>query len=335
MSRTWTALLVACAALMRATSSLAEVSDQSFALRNHNPFLQIFGLPPFQNAVLVPEGEFEYGISFDLANHAESEDTPDESVIIDGESYFVSLSLRYRAKPWLEFGFDLPFISHSGGSFDQQIDSWHKIWGLTNSERKGVRDQIQFFYDGVDAGSYNLQSSASGIGDMQLTAAVPLSGGAGTDRPAITLRTSLKLPTGDSEALLGSGATDLSVGLYVTDNTFTRLNLNLSGFVGVVLLGDGDVLPEIQERAVMFGGIATTWQATERFGVTLQVNAQTPYFDSDVEELGGNSVQAALGGSYRFRDSRYSLSIAVVEDLFSNATTDVALQIAVRAHGGQ
>lgn len=333
MSRTWTVWLVACIVLLRAAGSAAEVSDQSFALRNHNPFLQIYGLPPFQNAVLAPEGEFGYAVSFDLANHAETEDTPAESVIIDGESQFLSLSMRYRAKPWLEIGFDLPFISHSGGTFDQEIDSWHNIWGLTNSERKGPRDQIHFFYDGMDAGSYDLQSSASGIGDMQLTAAVPLSGGPGTDKPAITLRTSLKLPTGDSKSLLGSGATDLSVGLYVTDNTFTRLNL--SGFVGILLLGDGDVLPEIQEQAVVFGGIATTWQATQRFGVTLQVNAQTPYFDSDVEELGGNSVQAALGGTYRFRDSKYSLSIAVVEDLFSNATTDVALQIAVSAHGGQ
>lgn len=322
-------------AFLFATDSSAEVSDQSFALRNHNPFLHVFGLPPFQNAVLASDGGIEYGISFDMANHAETEDSPDEFVIIDGESYFLSLSMRYRAKPWLEIGFDLPFISHSGGTFDQQIDSWHKIWGLTNSERKGPRDQIHFFYDGMENGSYELLSSASGIGDMQLTAAVPLFGSLENDKRAITLRTSLKLPTGDSDTLLGSGAADLSLGLYVTDSTFTKLNLSLSGFVGVILLGNGDVLPELQERSVVFGGVSTTWQATERFGVTLQVNAQTPYFDSDVEELGGNSVQAALGGSYRFRNSRYSLSIAIVEDLFSNATTDVALQVAVRAHEGQ
>jgi hypothetical protein len=143
------------------------------------------------------------------------------------------------------------------------------------------------------------------------------------------------LPTGDSATLLGSGATDLALGLYVMDNTFIHRNLSLSGFAGIVLLGKGDILPEIQERSVFFGGAATTWQATERFGVTLQVNAQTPYFDSDLEELGGNSVQLALGGSYRFRNSRYFLSIAIVEDLFSNATADVALQIAVRARGGR
>ncbi len=331
----WAALAAVGISLLLATNSTAAVNDQSFLLRNHNPFLQIFGLPPFQNAALATDGEIEYGIFFDLANNAESDDLPDESVIIDGESRFISLSLRYRAACWLEIGFDLPFVSHSGGTFDQSIESWHKIWGLSNSERSGLQNQLHYFYDGAEAGSYELLSSASGIGDLQLTAAVPLSGELDTDRRAITLRTSLKLPTGDSATLLGSGATDLSLGLYVTDNTFLHRNLSLSGFAGIVLLGKGDVLPEIQERSVFFGGLASTWQATERLGVTLQVNAQTPYFDSDMDELGGNSVQLALGGSYRFRDSRYSLSIAIVEDLFSNATADVALQIAVRTRGGR
>ena len=100
MSRTRTVLPVACATLLLAANGLAEVSDQSFALRNHNPFLQIFGLPPFQNATLVPDGEIEYGITFDWANNAEADDTPDEAVIVDGESQFLSLSLRYRAKSW-------------------------------------------------------------------------------------------------------------------------------------------------------------------------------------------------------------------------------------------
>lgn len=335
MSRIWAALAGAGIALLLATSSTAAVNDQSFLLRNHNPFLQIFGLPPFQDASLATAGDIEYGISFDVANNAENDDTADESVIIDVESYFLSLSMRYRARRWLEVGFDLPYISHSGGTFDESIDSWHQFWGLSDSKRSGAPNQLNVFYDGAEAGSRELLSSASGVGDLQLTAAVPLSGERDEDRRSITLRTSLKLPTGDSATLMGSGATDLSLGLYVTDNTFISQHLSLSGFVGVLLLGEGDVLPEIQEQTVVFGGISTTWQATERFGVTLQVNAQTPYFDSDLEELGGHSLQGALGGSYRFRDSRYSLSIAIVEDLFANATTDVALQIAIRANARQ
>lgn len=335
MARHWAALAAACILILLATNSTAAVDDQSILLRNHNPFLQIFGLPPFQNASLASDGQIEYGIYFDVANHADADDASDESVIIDGESIFLSLSLRYRARPWLEVGLDLPFISHSGGTLDQSVESWHKIWGLPDNERGGPRDQLRFFFDSAETGPYELASSASGVGDIQLTAAMPLSGEDDPDRPAITLRTSLKLPTGDSETLMGSGATDLSVGLYVTDDTFANGNLSLSGFAGVLLLGKGDVLPEVQERTVWFAGISTTWQATAQFGVTLQVNAQSPYFDTSVAELGGKSVQGALGGSYRFRNSRYSLSIAIVEDLFSNATSDMALQVAVSTDGGQ
>lgn len=334
MSSIRAAVAAAGIALLLTSVSVAAPGDQSFSIRNHNPFLNVFGLPQFQDANVATDGEINYGIFIDVANHGESNDSEDESLIIDGESYTAALSVRYGVAHWLEIGFDLPYVSRTGGNLDSAVESWHDIIGASNSRRDGPDDQLNILYDGPQSGPFELVSPDSGIGDLQLTAAFPLSGAAGSDRRAVSLRTSLKLPTGDSGSLLGSGATDLSLGIYATDGlTLGNQDFSLSGFAGVLFLGKGDVLPEMQEQTVPFGGLATTWQATERFAVTAQVYAQGSYFDSNIDELGGSSVQMVLGASYRFSKSRFSVSAAIVEDTRSDAVTDFAMHIAVRAHG--
>lgn len=324
------------ALLMLSVWCNSATADQNwFFLRNHNPFLQVYGLPTFQAAVLTGEGEPRYRAILDIANHAESAGTPSETVVVDGESYFLTLSLRHRLRQWLEVGFDLPVIGHSNGIFDNAIERWHKIWGLSNSKRVRDSNELQISYARDGTAFYNLSSPAWGIGDLQLTAAVPVWGGNRSDGRALSVRSSLKLPTGDEKKLLGSGATDFSLGLYAsTRGILVQRDLNLTGFAGILVLGKGKVVPDFQERSVGFGGIAAAWQATERISITAQFYIQGSYLDSELEEVGGRSVQAAFGGTYLFRDQQTSLSVAIVEDLFGDATTDAALHVSINWLGG-
>ena len=86
--------------------SLSGQADDSavrgFSLRNHNSFLQIYGLPAFRSASVVEAGRLDCQISLDLANNADAGDNSTENVVIDGESYFLTLSLRRRVADWLE-----------------------------------------------------------------------------------------------------------------------------------------------------------------------------------------------------------------------------------------
>ena len=321
-------LLIACALLFPLSSYADSQSDSGFALRNQNPFLHIFGLPTFQSATLAERGHNAWNLSFDLANHADSGETDIENFNIDGETYFLTVSMRYRVTDRLELGFDLPLVAHTDGVMDDMIEGWHDIFGMSNTKRRGPSNELAFLYqrDGVDL--YRLDSSASGVGDLQLTAAIPIR--PGTDgRTELTVRSSLKLPTGDSDKLIGSGGTDFSVGLYAaTGTTLFDRPLQLTGFVGGLTLGDGDIFPDLQEDVVAFGGAAATWRWTERFAVTAQLYGQTPYYDSDVEELGGSSMQLAVGADIALRNESL-LRLAVVEDVSANATTDFALHFSV------
>ena len=327
-------LWIVCALLVPLSSYADSLADSGFALRNQNPFLQIHGLPTFQSACLAEAGHTAWNLSFDLANHADFGETNIENFSIDGETYFLTLSMRRRINDRLELGFDLPFLVHTDGVMDDMIEGWHDIFGMSNTKRRGPSNELAFHYqrDGVEL--YRLESPVSGVGDLQLTAAIPIR--PGNDGAAeLTVRTSLKLPTGDSDKLFGSGATDFAVGLYATTtSTLFDRPLELSGFVGGLLLGEGDMLPDLQEDVVAYGGVAATWHWTGRLALTTQLYGQSPYYDSDVEELGGNSIQLGVGAEITLR-KKSLLRLAVVEDVSANATADFALHFSVGFGGAR
>ena len=107
------------------------------------------------------------------------------------------------------------------------------------------------------------------------------------------------------------------------------------GFAGVLALGNGDILTEQQRSAVPYGGLAATWHATDRFGITGQLQAQGAYIDSDLDELGGSSIQLSVGGIYRVPRYGVSFSFALIEDVISDATPDFAVHVAVSVAGSR
>jgi hypothetical protein len=315
------------ASLLPATA----VADEPWLpLRNHNPFLQIFGLPAFESAVTVGRGETAIRVDFDIANHAEEDSTPAESVTIDGESYYLNLAFRYGMSDKLAFGVDIPFVGHAGGFLDAPIENWHDLWGMSNSKRDGPRNELEFRYDNPQAASYELTSGGFGLGDIRLNAEMPFYKSAERGREA-GVRVGLKLPTGDANELRGSGAMDYSLGIYAADaGVFGTQDVSASAVAGVLILGTGDVLPEIQQDTVAFAGIAAAWQATDSFGISTELYAQSSYYESELSEIGDQSIQFAAGGYYVFRGSGLRLSFALIEELFDDATTDVALQFSIR-----
>ena len=329
--------LLAINLLVCSLPALAETgTTPGFPLRNQNPFLQIFGLPPFQSAFVASAGTTSYDLSLDVANHADAGENTLEQFVSDGETYFLTLSLRRGISKRLELGIDLPVVVHREGFLDPAIERWHDTFGLSNTKRRGPGNQLEFAYTGPGTASYRLSSPSSGIGDIQLTAAVPLRRTTASDGLSVAVRSGIKLPTGSADELHGSGAADFSLGIYASGRRLLwKRDLDISGFAGALLLGDGDVLSDIQRSTVPYGGIAATWHATERLGLTTQLSAQGAYFDSELEELGGDSLQLAVGGDYRLPAEGMSLRFAIVEDVSANATTDFALHFSFRTVPGR
>ena len=315
---------------------LAAAGPDVFELRNQNPFLHIYGLPPLQQAMLVERGNPDYAVVLTIVNNAELKDSETESVVIDGETYFADFNFRRRVHERLEIGLSVPLVRHSPGVLDRMIYDWHDFWGISNSKRGEPHNQLDYSYVNNGSVQQQITTSSFGVGDIQLSAAVPLVTGGETGSRQVSVRFSVKLPTGDADDLHGSGALDAAVGVYAQDSgsLFGR-ELSYLGFAGVLGLGDGDVLAAQQTSAVPYGGLAATWHATGRFGITAQLQAQGAYFDSGLDELGGSSIQLAVGGVYRWPAHGVAVRFALLEDVISDATPDFGLYLGVHVAGGR
>ena len=300
-----------------------ENPTDAFPLRAHNPFLQVYGMPAFQTQAMVAPGGFDISLSYDVANDADDADRDLEVLVIDAETAVVNLSLRRRLGERFEFGLDVPWVRHSGGYLDRVIFDFHDLVGLSNSAREGPDDQFQLYFERNGLTLLDISTPVSGIGDIQLSAATRIG--------RATLRAGVKAPTGSADKLTGSGAVDLSLGIYGggTKTLFDR-ELDYSGFAGVLKLGNGDVLPDLQRSVVPYGGGILRWHATGRLSLATQIYIQGPYFDANLDELGGTTFQLAFGGDYRLPQSGWLFRFAIAEDVAAGAAPDFALHLSVR-----
>jgi len=321
---------VAAGILAAVVCDAADAPDPLY-LRNANPLLQTLGAPAMQGGELTPDGTLAQRWVLNVANHADASVTSAEEVVLDGESYFLELSLRYGLGSKLELGVDLPLVAHVEGVLDPLIEGWHGLVGLSNHERSGPQNVLRLFYQRNDVTGFDVDDAGTGLGDVRLTAACSL---AESDGRALAMRAQVELPTGDAEYLRGNGAVDLSLVLDATDRrTFADWRTSLFGRIGLVAPGDGDILSELQKDWVPLISAGLAWQWTERTSLQAQVDFEGDYFETQLTQL-GSSTRLTVGGSHQFGEGGPRLSIAMIEDLVSDATPDFGLYFSLTMHSG-
>ncbi len=292
-----------------------------------NPFLQIFGLPAPERTVLPPAGGIRAGIGFTQTNNADAAREAGEFIVLDGESYRLNFALRYGLSGDWSIGIDLPLVHQAGGFLDSPIREWHSLLGVSNDNRAGEDDRLSFVYERDGVRRFETTGPSTGIGDVQLSAQRRVASPWQADNPLV-VSFSVKLPSGDAAKLHGSGATDVAVAAHwsrIAAGGRYSPDVYLRG--GVLLPGDSDVFGGATNDAVAFGTAALRWQATTRLAALVQLDLQSAYIDSELDELGGATVQLGVGGRVR-TGADASLDLAIIEDLVGDATPDVSFHIA-------
>lgn len=299
-----------------------------FAIRNQNPFIQIYGLPPMEPAGITPSQHVHSQVMFDLANNSILADSANESISLDGETYRLGFTLRRGFSNQREIGIEVPVVAHHNGKLDNFIEGWHDSFGLTNTERdKTPSNVLDYSYRRQGQELVAIRSDRNGLGDIRLFAATSLYQAA-DQRREITLRGSLKLPTGDSERLLGSSGTDLAVSVNGIDRSLSSQRITTYGQLGLLALGDSDILPAQQRHWVAFGGLGLNWHALGPIDLKAQLDGHSPFYKSELAQLSAHSIQLTLGGTIYFGRAT-ALDLGVGENLFSDTTPDFLINIAV------
>jgi hypothetical protein len=303
-----------------------------FYTQNQSPVIQIFGLPFIGEPSLVPARKADLRFVIDLANHFIEDENPRESIVLDGQSTRISLDARYGISKNFEVGLAIPYIIEGGGFTDGFIDWYHNTFGFAAGGRDHApKNRLLYQYQKDQQVLLKVNKSSNGIGDIQLMGGLQLYQSAVKPSRAISLRTSLKLPTGDSQQLHGSGSTDFS--LWVTAGDDYKISVGhftLYGAAGIMGMTEGDVLKEQQRNWAGFGCLGIGWSPARWIAFKVQANGHTPFYkDSDLRELSMNSIQLTIGGTLAFSE-RISLDVGVTEDVVVLTSPDVVFHLALR-----
>jgi hypothetical protein len=317
------ALLLVCCCLATEAALTDALID-----RDNGPLTGLFGFPDSrEGGRLADAGDDVWEFCVTASSHSTRDTDGGESILFDGETRRLGLSYRRRVSERLELGVEIPWISHESGSLDGFIDRWHSIFGLPNGIRnERPKDQLLFSYE--DNGrQFSMTSNTHGAGDVRLLGGWLLTQSA---QSSSALRFSVKLPTGDSDRLLGSGSTDVSLGIAGDGRRVMGIE-KLSGFyrTSATWLGSPDFDTLRIRRVVGQVSAGVGYDLTARTTVALQMLLRSPVYDSGVSPLG--DVAASLTMGVRFRlPQEYDLSVAVAEDVHPGSLPDVTFVLSLQ-----
>jgi len=313
-----------------AAANAADMEITPFRSVNQSPLVQIYGLPSDSSAKLSPSGKLTVSIVQDVASDYTVSTSARERIVLDGESYRWTVAARYGFGDRYEAGIELPYILYGGGFLDSFIVEWHKAFSLPQGGRDSApKNRLSFLYvkDGVQ--KLNMNHAGSGIGDVSLTGGMQLYDVRNADfLTSLALRAALKLPSGDSASLYGSGSTDFSLSLCGSTNNFTDWSsLVFYGSLGGMAMSDGSVLRDQQNNLVGFGTLGLGWGPTPWISFKSQLNAHTPFYrDSSLKELSNSSMMLIIGGAIKMHGD-YLLDIGVAEDVAVRTAPDVSFHL--------
>lgn len=296
---------------------------------NQSPLIQIYGLPALGEARVLAPGKTDLALRLQIANNFTGAKSSSEYLILDGETHRLTLNWRQGLSGGREWGFELPYVSHTGGFLDRDIERFHDTSNLPQGGRTNIaRNQINYRYsrDGVDL--VNVSRSVNGMGDLRLLAAEQIGKRETHAGYTLALRGSLKLPTGKESELLGSGSTDLASWLSMA-TTRPLDQWNQYGGGGIMWMSEGNVIPLQQRNLVGFGTFGVSQMFLPRFTVNFQLDMHSAFYDrTHFRQLNSYTVQGLAGLNWEFARRKF-LEFSISEDLVVDTSPDVVFLLSV------
>jgi len=294
---------------------------------NHNPFVQIYGLPPSQPGTILSSHRVSGRVTVDVANSCTYFRSATEDFWMDGETASVNCSSRIGLGRGFELGMSLSYLTHSAGILDDAIRHWHSLTGLPQGRRSSTAaHRLLYRYRTGEQIQFELNYPMAGFGDLLLLGGWQLR----PALPAFAVRFGLKLPTGRAASLLGSGAADGLLMLSASGAWFPGgLPLSYTATLGVLRTGPSTLFRTAQRPVVTFGNLGAGLTLLK--GVTLlgQFDVHSPFYRSEAYQLGRPSAQLSLGGVLQLRNG-YSLEFGLSEDVAVGTAADVDLNCSVQ-----
>lgn len=304
---------------------------QGDVLHDHDngPLTGSFGIPDStEGSVLLGAGASRWDAMVMTASHSIGEEVADESIILDGETTRLEVAYRRGTASGLEIGVALPFVLHESGGLDALVAHWHDWFGYSGGFRSTRPDnQLEFVYADEAGTQIDFRRNSKGMGDVRLFAGWQLRS---VTSHSMAARIGIKLPTGDSDKLTGSGGTDISLGIAGDVADFLGI-ARLGAFyrANAIFIGEPDLLADRYNALVGQLAFGLGYQLGDRIELRVQTAVRSPMYDSGIETLGKTFATITFGGNVRLSPQSV-LGFGVSEDVKATSAPDIAFQLALR-----
>ena len=299
-------------------------------VKNFSPVTGLLGLPSQRTANTQAAGTYSLALHSAIASHYAAEAGVNEQINLDGETVRLALEARVGLGDGWDLQIEVPWLSHSGGSLDSAIDSWHDLWGMSDGGRSSVEHDILDFSYSDPASRFSLTDDASGLGDISLSLSHEFYRG---ENSVANIVAGYKFATGDEEELLGSGEADAYLALRFSGAHLASLPLYWHGQVGYLYAGSSELLGPRQENNLWYAGLSMDWLVAPQFSLFAQLDMHAAPLNSELTALGEDALLGTLGGRWRFANN-WALDFSLIEDLLVETAPDVTFQASIRYGGG-
>jgi hypothetical protein len=267
-----------------------------FPVRNFQPIHQLVLNMPGDRAAVLKKGVLDFRLELAETASIFRDQGPQASATMKFETLRSGVFLRYGATERWEISVEVPVLYRYRGFMDGPIQAVERATTGLSPARNELGNSPYVF--NISRGGRTVASGsegAVGLGDSTVMSKYQLLSETASI-PAVSVRTALKLPTGDEGQFFGSGSPDFGFGL-AAEKGFGGRWVVYSNLNGVVPTGRIAGLPL---QPTISGLVAVEYLWSENLSLTMQFDYySTPFHGVGTRVLDKGVTESVLGVSYR------------------------------------
>ncbi|MEO8047829.1 MAG: DUF3187 family protein [Nitrospirota bacterium] len=293
-----------------------------FPVRNFHPIQQLVLNMPGDRAAVLKQGVLD--VRLELAETATvfRDESPQAGTTMKFETLRSGAFLRYGATERWELSVEVPVLYRSRGFMDGPIEGVERVTTGVSPARKALGSGYVF---DISRGGRTIASGREGVvglGDSTIMSKHQLLLET-TSMPALSIRTAIKLPTGDEGQFFGSGSPDFGFGMAAEKGFAGRwvVHGNLNGVVPTGRIAGLALHPTIS------GILAVEYLWSENLSITAQFDYySTPFRGVGTRVLDKGVTESVAGFSYRLTSHLLWQAYAVENlDFITGSAADFTL----------
>ena len=267
-----------------------------FPVRNFQPIQQLVLSMPGDRAAVLKQGVLDVRLELTETASIFRDQSSQANVTMKFETLRSGLFLRYGATERWEFSVEVPLLYRYRGFMDGPIKAVERATTGLSPARNALGNSGYAF--NISRGGQTVASGregAVGLGDSTVISKYQVLLETAW-MPAVSIRTALKLPTGDEGQFFGSGSPDFGFGLAVEKGFGGRWVVygNLNGVVPTGRIAGMPLQP------TMSGLVALEYLWSENLSFTTQFDYySTPFHGVGTRVLDKGVTESVAGFSYR------------------------------------